>query len=71
VFQADAAGLLWVNPRFEGGPPEFASAATVDDALTCGQFRVKDMLDPATQRVGLVLEHEVRSPNHKCNPMNR
>ena len=66
--RAQTAALLYVNPRFEGGPPEFASAATWDEALACGQFRVKDLIDTTTREVALVLEHEVRSPAHRCCP---
>ena len=69
AFQrCDAAGLVWVNPRFEGGPAEFASAATREEALRCGQFRLKDLRDPGSGELCLVLEHEVRSTQHKSFP---
>ena len=29
-----------------------------------GQFRVKDLRDPRSGALGLVLEHEMRSPRH-------
>ena len=66
--RARAANLLFINPRFEGGPPEFASAATWEEASACGQFRLKDMVDVSTGSLGLVLEHEVRTPKHKSCP---
>lgn len=68
-LRAEAAGLVWVNSRFEGGPTEFASASSLAEARSCGQFRLKDMLDPSTGHCGLVLEHEIRSPTHKCYPL--
>lgn len=73
-------GLVFVNERFEGGPPEFASARTLEDALACGQFRVKDCVavDPSDDArtsgeaaPGVVLEHEVRSPAHRAFPLRR
>lgn len=67
--RTQAAGLLYVNPRFEGGPPEFASASTWDEASACGQFRVKDLRDGAA--LGLVLEHEIRTPAHRSCPIRR
>lgn len=69
--RASAANLLFVNQRFQGGPPEFASAATWDEALRCGQFRVKDVVDESSGALALVLEHEVRSPAHKSCPRKR
>eukprot|EP00441_Pelagodinium_beii_P032728 CAMPEP_0197627684 /NCGR_PEP_ID=MMETSP1338-20131121/6230_1 /TAXON_ID=43686 ORGANISM="Pelagodinium beii, Strain RCC1491" /NCGR_SAMPLE_ID=MMETSP1338 /ASSEMBLY_ACC=CAM_ASM_000754 /LENGTH=295 /DNA_ID=CAMNT_0043198473 /DNA_START=186 /DNA_END=1073 /DNA_ORIENTATION=+ len=68
-LRAEKAGLVWVNSRFEGGPPEFASPTSLAEVKSCGQFRVKDMRDPSTGKCGLVLEHEIRSPTHKCFPM--
>ena len=67
--RANAANLLFVNPRFEGGPPEFASAASWEEATACGQFRLKDMVDVSNGSLGLVLEHEVRTPSHKSCPL--
>ena len=63
-----AAGVIYVNQRFEGGPLEFASATTWEEARACGQFRLKDMVDVTTGEVALVMEHEVRSPRHKSCP---
>ena len=69
---AAAAGLLFANPRFEGGPPEFASALTWEEAEEAGQFRVKDLRGPAAgDEVGLVLELEVRAPTHVSCPLGR
>jgi len=64
-----AAGLVYVNERFEGGPLEFSSAHTREEAIACGQFRVKDCVDPASGVKGLVLEHEVRSTAHRSCPL--
>jgi catechol 2,3-dioxygenase-like lactoylglutathione lyase family enzyme len=70
AFRAvDAAGLVYVNPRFVGGPPEFGSAEVFAVATACGQFRVKDLADPESGQIGLALELEVRSPRHKCFPL--
>ena len=69
---AAAAGLLYGNPRFEGGPLEFASAFTWADAHACGQFRVKELRGAApSDEVGLVLELEVRAPTHVSCPLGR
>lgn len=69
---AAAAGLLYANARFEGGPPEFASAMTWPDAHACGQFRVKELRGAApSDEVGLVLELEVRAPTHVSCPLGR
>jgi hypothetical protein len=68
---AEAAGLVYVNSRFEGGPLEFASARTWAEARQCGQFRVNRLSDPSTGQLGAVLEHEIRSPMHTSNPALR
>jgi catechol 2,3-dioxygenase-like lactoylglutathione lyase family enzyme len=65
-----AAGLLYINPRFEGGPPEFASAKSLEEALECGQFRVKDCVEPDSGELGIVLELEVRYPAHSSYPLH-
>jgi catechol 2,3-dioxygenase-like lactoylglutathione lyase family enzyme len=75
--RAERAGLLYVNSRFEGGPPEFASAMSLEAALQLGQFRVKDCRAPAGAEdgggkvgpLGLVLEHEIRHPGHRSFPL--
>jgi len=66
--RAQKAGLLYVNPRFEGGPIEFASSKTMAEAEEAGQFRLKD-IPGENGRPAFTLEHEVRSPRHKCWPM--
>lgn len=33
---------------------------TWEEAKACGQFRVKDIIDPKTNKLVLILEHEVR-----------
>ena len=68
--RAAAAGLLYANARFEGGPPEFASPLSWVEAESAGQFRVKDLrgAGPAAE-VGLVLELEVRAPTHVSCPL--
>mmetsp|Transcript_37796 Transcript_37796/g.88442 ORF Transcript_37796/g.88442 Transcript_37796/m.88442 type:complete len:82 (-) Transcript_37796:161-406(-) len=69
--RAHASRLVYSNPRFEGGPPEFSNAVTWAEAEACGQFRVKDLCDPSTSELGLVLELEVRSPYHCSCPIKR
>lgn len=69
--RAEAAGIVWVNERFEGAPPEFASPKTWAEAGVCQQFRVKDLIDPRTKELGIVLEHEIRSPSHRCCPFSQ
>ena len=65
---AAAAGCLFSNPRFEGGPPQFSNAMTYELALECGQFRVRDVRDGAGALV-LMLELEIRSPRHVSWPL--
>lgn len=69
--RADAAGAVFVNQRFLGGAPEFSSAVTWAEANACKQFRIKDMRDPQSKRLVLALEHEVRSPLHRCCPVGK
>ena len=70
--RAEAAGLLFANPRFQGGPIEFASPMSWEEAERGGQFRVKELRGPgAADAVGLVLELEVRSPTHVSCPLER
>ena len=68
--RAERLGLVFINKRFLGGPPQFGSAASLEEARSCGQFRIKDLKDPSTQICGLVLEHEIRSPSHVCCPIS-
>ena len=67
-IRAEELGLIFINERFEGGPLEFASSKTLEEAMVCGQFRVKNLIHTKTGRLGLTLELEVRSPTHKCFP---
>ena len=73
--RAARVGAVYVNPRFEGGGKKgnkgMASAATLEDAVASAQFRVKDLKDPRSGVLGLVLEHEVRSPRHAACPFAR
>ena len=41
---ARAKRLLYANPRFAGGPPEFSNALDWAEAEAAGQFRIKDLL---------------------------
>ena len=66
--RAEQLGVIYVNQRFQGGPPEFASSVTLEEAMASGQFRVKNLVDPETGHLGLTLELEVRSPTHRCFP---
>jgi len=45
-----------VNPRFI----TVDNVKTWEEAKACGQFRVKDIIDPKTKKLVLMLEHEVR-----------
>jgi len=61
AFQnAQKRGEVYVNPRFIGGPIEFSSAATLEEAEKSWQFRLRDISNV------FQLEHEVRSPSHVC-----
>lgn len=71
LARCEEAGLLYVNARFQSGPPHFASAADTAEALAVAQFRIRDLVDPATGRILVVLEHEVRHPGHVCCPLGR
>jgi hypothetical protein len=66
--RAERLGVIFVNARFEDGPPEFASSTTLEEAMASGQFRVKNLIHPETGQLGLTLELEVRSPTHCCFP---
>ena len=59
---------IYVNKRFIGMAPEFASSVTRKQADETAQFRIKDLRDPKTNELALVLEHEIRSPRHRCCP---
>ena len=64
--RSEEAGALYVNPRFVGGPPEFASSASRQEAHDRGQFRIKDIRDPKTRDLAIVLEHELDSCEYVC-----
>ncbi|GBG24826.1 Hypothetical Protein FCC1311_010442 [Hondaea fermentalgiana] len=68
--RAAADDLVYVNPRFQGGPIEFASSSSEADVRKSLQFRLRDV--PSTNSEAskaFQLEHEVRSPKHKANPL--
>mmetsp|Transcript_91493 Transcript_91493/g.191252 ORF Transcript_91493/g.191252 Transcript_91493/m.191252 type:complete len:329 (+) Transcript_91493:165-1151(+) len=68
--QAERAGLVWVNDRFEGDPANpLASARTWEEAEAAQQYRVKDLRGLDSERPGLVLEHEIRSWRHFRCPL--
>lgn len=80
----DVAGLIFANPRFAGGPPEFGNAMSWEQVEACGQFRIKDLgrggsddgigIGSGSHDSGgaaLVLEVEVRSVMHCSCPMTR
>lgn len=50
-----ARGLHWDNPRF----PQF-TYASLEDALRHQEFRIKNLVDPATNETVYELEHEIR-----------
>lgn len=66
--RCERLGNIYENKRFVGMAPEFASSMTRKQADETGQFRVKDLIDPKTKELALVLEHEIRSPKHRCCP---
>ena len=62
--RAEKHGAVWVNERFCAS----FSAETCAEAHERCQFRVKDLRDPETGALGMVLEHELRSPRHASCP---
>ncbi|EDQ89799.1 uncharacterized protein MONBRDRAFT_7731 [Monosiga brevicollis MX1] len=59
-----AAGLVWVNPRFQDCVTTLAAAEAE------GQFRILNLVDPAEpSHILFTLEHEVRGPQHKDCPL--
>jgi len=52
----DAEGGIWVNPRYIS----VDNVTTWEEAKSSGQFRVKDIFDPVSKDLVLMLEHEVR-----------
>lgn len=70
--RATKENLVYINPRFEGGPMEFASSKTEEDVLKTKQFRLKDIpLEGSTNKMAFQLEHEVRSPQHTAFPIGK
>ena len=75
-FRAHAQGLVYANPRFTGGKPEFSNASTWAEAATAKQFRIKDLGhkgggEGTGMFTGLVLELEVRAPSHISFPRHK
>lgn len=55
--RVEAERGIWVNPRYIS----VDNVTTWEQAKSSGQFRVKDIIDPVTNDLVLMLEHEVRS----------
>lgn len=68
--RANEINGIFVNPQFEGMPIEFASSTTIQEIRESFQFRLKDirLIDDDKNTIA-TLEHEVRSPYHKCFPL--
>ncbi|CAM9372188.1 unnamed protein product [Pylaiella littoralis] len=64
--EAERLGLVFVNPRRNHG-----KADTLEKALEEKQFRIKNMVDPATGELLHELEHEIRSVAHPSYPVGR
>ncbi|CAM9301452.1 unnamed protein product [Ectocarpus fasciculatus] len=64
--EAERRGLVFVNPR-----RNFGKADTLEKALEEKQYRIKDLVDPATGELLHVLEHEIRSISHPSYPVGR
>ena len=67
----DSLLITKLYTKLQGGPPEFGNAMSHALAMSCGQFRVRDLRDPASGELGLMLELEVRSPRHISCPLPR
>ena len=59
---ADQAGIVWINPRFEDKVDTLAAAQKEQ------QFRFKSIVDLETGKPLLELEHEIRSRDHPSWP---
>jgi len=59
---AEQAGVIWINPRFED------KVDTLAEAQKEKQFRFKNIVDLETGEPMLELEHEIRSINHPSWP---
>jgi hypothetical protein len=64
--RAEAASLIYVNHRFEGGPPEFSSAATWEEACVAAQFRIKDLRYALV--IQTVVSHSFIPPHTHTHP---
>jgi len=67
--KCNSLGAVWVNPRYKGAPL-FDSATTLKRALQLNQFRIRDLRDPNSGELLLMLEHEVRSVQHPSCPLS-
>eukprot|EP00752_Nemacystus_decipiens_P014340 g12758.t1 len=65
-LEAERRGLVFVNPR-----RNFGKADTLEKALEEKQFRIKNMVDPATGELLHELEHEIRSISHPSYPAGK
>lgn len=73
--RSEPLDLHFINPRFQGGPIEFASAASLQEARAAHQFRLKNMPKNICKQgcawdVAFQFEHEVRSPEHVSFPLS-
>mmetsp|Transcript_11207 Transcript_11207/g.17854 ORF Transcript_11207/g.17854 Transcript_11207/m.17854 type:complete len:253 (+) Transcript_11207:88-846(+) len=68
--RAHSKTLVYINPRFEGGPEMFASTDNLKDAIRVQQFRLKDIRSSESSKLAYQLEHEVRGPGHVRFPIN-
>eukprot|EP00797_Seminavis_robusta_P027096 Sro502_g155580.1 n/a (311) ;mRNA; r:32456-33388 len=60
---AEMAGVVWINPRFED------KVDTLTAAQQWNQFRFKNIVDLETGKPIVELEHEVRSTEHSSWPV--
>lgn len=56
--------LIWENPRFPAD-----SATTWEEAKKQQQFRVREVVEPGSGDLLMLLEHEVRGLAHPCCPL--
>uniref|UniRef100_A0A7S0ZVZ2 VOC domain-containing protein n=1 Tax=Noctiluca scintillans TaxID=2966 RepID=A0A7S0ZVZ2_NOCSC len=59
------AHSVYINPQFGNAA---GNGASWEEARTSCQFRVKDIRDPQSGMLALVLEHEIRCPRHAACP---
>eukprot|EP00904_Undaria_pinnatifida_P007652 jgi/Undpi1/4016/HiC_scaffold_16.g07384.m1 len=65
-LEADKRGLIFTNP-----PANYGETDTLEITLEEKQFRVKNLVDPATGELLHVLEHEIRCVLHPSYPVGR